>query len=117
MSIKIALLKSGEQVIADIKELVSDDGKPISFVFSNPHLVKLIDQDNFDDDLNFSGDIKYGVYFSPWIPLSAEKDIAVGFDWVVTIVEPSKEIKTSYGERVYGKANSDSVVDKQFTDN
>lgn len=112
MSIKIALLKSGEQVIADIKELVSDEGNPISFVFSNPYLVRLVDQENFNDDLNFSGDIKYGVSFSPWMPLSAEKDIAIGFDWVVTIVEPDQEIKKSYGERVYGKTNTDSVSDE-----
>jgi hypothetical protein len=112
MSIKIALLKSGEQIIADIKELVSDEEKPISFVFSNPHLVKLVDSENFHDDLNFSDGIKYGVSFSPWLPLSGERDIAVGFDWVVTIVEPEQEIKNSYGERIYGKADSNSTADE-----
>ncbi len=112
MSIKIALLKSGEQIIADIKELVSDEEKPISFVFSDPYLVKLIDTENFHDDLNIVEDIKYGVSFSPWLPLSRERDIAVGFDWVVTIVEPDQEIKNSYGKRIYGKTNSDSTTDQ-----
>ena len=32
MSIKLALLKSGEEVIADIKEIVSEDEKVVSFL-------------------------------------------------------------------------------------
>ena len=35
MSIKVALLKSGESVIADIKELVSDDNV-CGYLFENP---------------------------------------------------------------------------------
>lgn len=101
MSIKLALLKSGEEVIADIKELVSDDDKLISLVFTNPYLVKLIEQEVFEEEFQ-SEDVKYAVTFSPWIPFSAEKDIAVGMDWVVTIVEPTNEIKKSYEERMNG---------------
>ena len=42
MSIKLALLKSGEEVIADIKEIISEDEKVISFLFCNPYTVKLL---------------------------------------------------------------------------
>ena len=40
MSIKIALLKSGESVIADIKELISDE-KICGYLFKNPYIVDL----------------------------------------------------------------------------
>ena len=39
MSVKLAILQDREQVIAEIKELV-DDGKPVGFLFSNPHCVR-----------------------------------------------------------------------------
>jgi hypothetical protein len=42
MSIKLALLKSGEEVIADIKEIVNEEEKIVSLLFSNPYVVKLI---------------------------------------------------------------------------
>ena len=43
MTVKLAILKSGEDVIADIKEVISkDDNKILSFVFKDPYAVKLI---------------------------------------------------------------------------
>ncbi len=102
MSIKLALLKSGEEVIADIKELVSEEEQLISLVFTNPYVVKLVEQDLMGEEFP-TEDVKYAVTFSPWIPFSAEKDIAVGMDWVVTIVEPTNEIKKSYEDRMNGK--------------
>ena len=38
MAIKLAVLQDHEQVIAEIKELV-DDGKPIGYLFKNPHRI------------------------------------------------------------------------------
>ena len=35
MSIKIALLKSGEQVVSDIKELMSEE-KPVGYLLKDP---------------------------------------------------------------------------------
>ena len=42
MSIKVALLKSGESVIADIKELVSDDNV-CGYLFENPNIINCIE--------------------------------------------------------------------------
>ena len=44
MSIKLALLKSGEQIIADIRELVDQDqnDKVVSLLFSNPYVARLL---------------------------------------------------------------------------
>ena len=42
MSIKLALLKSGEEVIADIKEFRDPDDNLVSYLFENPHFVFVI---------------------------------------------------------------------------
>ena len=43
MSIKLVLLKSNEEVIADVKELVDENDKPIFIVLENPYCCKLIE--------------------------------------------------------------------------
>ena len=85
MAVKLAVLKSGEDVVADIKELVDDDGNTVSLVFQNPVVVKLVTPQTL---LEGENENEYKVAFIPWIPLSEENTIAVQKDWVVTIVEP-----------------------------
>ena len=41
MTVKILLLKSGEDVIADVKEMVSPDKKVIGYFLSKPCIIKL----------------------------------------------------------------------------
>ena len=101
MSIKLALLKSGEEVIADIKEIVNEDEKVISFLFTNPCAVKLIVPQVLSEEIETS----YNVSFRSWMPLSSETDIAVSTDWVVSIVEPIEMVKKSYEEKMNGRRN------------
>jgi hypothetical protein len=98
MSIKLALLKSGETVISDAKELISDE-KVCGFLFTNPHKVEtrrtvLLVEENE----NPSGDLE--VSLSPWIVLTKDTQIPVPPDWIVTIVEPIDTIKQMYEEKV-----------------
>ena len=59
MSVKLALLKSGETLISDMKEVVADvnQDKPTAFLFENPHLV--------DTKKKEGG--KFDVILSPWL--------------------------------------------------
>ena len=41
MSIKILLLKSGEDLIADVQEMVSQDDNVIGYLLTKPCVVKL----------------------------------------------------------------------------
>ena len=95
MSVKIVILKSLEDVIADVKEMISVD-KVIGYVLENPYVVSL----------NAEGD-KVGFY--PYAPLSKDTSIPIPCDWVVSVVEPRDEIKNSYLEKINAKSeNSDS---------
>ena len=100
MSIKLAVLKSGEQVIADAKELVSEE-KVRGYLFTRPHKVVstqplLLTEEQQDDN-------SLEVTLSPWIILSADKEVVVPTDWVVTVVEPLESVVKMYEEKVNGQ--------------
>tara|TARA_B100000427_G_C15351721_1_gene525782 strand:+ start:312 stop:665 length:354 start_codon:yes stop_codon:yes gene_type:complete len=112
MSIKLALLKSGESLIADTKELISNE-KICGYLFSNPHVVehreKIVLNEN-ENDLD-GGDLE--VSLTPWIIFSKDDKIPVSPDWLVTIVEPVKELKDLYEEKLNGESNQVSDSNKQ----
>ena len=100
MSIKLAVLKSGEQVIADAKELVSEE-KVRGYLFTRPHKVistqpMLLTEEQQDDR-------SVEVTLSPWIILSADNEVVVPTDWVVTVVEPLESVVKMYEEKVNGQ--------------
>ena len=102
MSIKLAVLKSGEQVIADAKELVSEE-KVRGYLFTRPHKVVstpplLLTEEQQDDN-------SLEVTLSPWIILSADKEVVVPTDWVVTVVEPLESVVKMYKEKTDGKSD------------
>ena len=91
MTIKILLLKSGEDVIADVKEMESSDEKVIGYFLKKPCIVKLIPK-------NKKGETSISMY--PWMPLAKEKEIPLPTDWVVTMVTPIKKVEQMYTEDV-----------------
>ena len=101
MSIKVAVLSSTEQIIAEVKELMSD-GNPVGYLFTNPH--KVVTNASFLREEEKSTSIE--VSLSPWILLSAEKQIAVPHNYVVTVVEPIDSVKEMYLEKINGSESS-----------
>jgi hypothetical protein len=113
MSIKLALLKSGETVISDAKELISNE-KVCGYLFANPHIVDFRKSLLLVEDAKDSEDIKKGdleIMLSPWIVLSSDKQIPVPPDWIVTIVEPIQEIKEMYQEKVNAEEGQVSIIE------
>lgn len=105
MSIKLALLKSGEEVIANIRELIDTDEKVVSFMFTKPYVVKLLTPQVLIEEKEKTPEREYSVSFYPWMPLSLDTDIPVSTDWVVSIVEPVEMVKKSYEEKMNGRGN------------
>ena len=97
MAIKLAILQGKEQIIAEIKELV-DDGNPVGYIFANPHCVyadkQYLAEENEDRSVQIT--------LSPWILLTADKEILVPKHQVITIVEPIDSVKEMYSEKVNG---------------
>ena len=115
MTIKIALLKSQQHVIADFKEIMSGD-EPVAYLFKDPHLV---DFNKFSLSKEEDNQTSIEVSLSPWILGSADKEIPVPINQVVALVEPLESIKTMYLEKINvkrnqnGKGNQVNSVDQQ----
>mgnify|MGYP000235132443 CR=1 FL=1 len=109
MSVKLVMLKSGEDILADVKEIKSNEDV-IGYYFNDPLIVKIFESDE-PTVLNEEGSItKYSstidVTFYPWMPLSKDTKIPCSADWVVTIVEPIDKLKIQYQEQLNGKGES-----------
>ena len=98
MSIKLTLLKYGEMLISDAQELVSDDKQvaPYAYLLEEPHLVKTREKTFLTEEEKTKGDFGIDVILTPWIILSADKQIVLPTDWVVTIVEPLPSVTQMY---------------------
>jgi len=115
MSIKIALLKSNEEIIADVKEFISEEeNKLVTYCFKDPYIIKVRDT-YYDDDDNYEEDEDgfvernkfYSVVLAPWIILSKNKDFLVNPDWVVTLYDPDDDVEQAYLEELDGRSRND----------
>jgi len=111
MSIKLAILKSGETIISDAKELISDE-KPCGYVFENPHKVITERTIFLTENEKSDADAKIEVSLTPWIILTKDKNILVPLDWVVTLVEPIDTITELYEEKVNGENDQVSFTEE-----
>ena len=117
MTIKFIVLKSGEQLISDIKEMAvgeEDDQKVVGYFLHRPCIVKMknpgvIDQEKSKTKAGFE------VTLIPWLSLTQDEVIPIPSDWLVTMVEPVPQLTQMYTEDVlnYGKDNQSDSSDEQ----
>ena len=98
MSIKVAVLQSGEQIIAEMKEIVSED-KRIAYLFHQPQKVVLNNQIVLSESNDKSS---VEVTLAKWILISDEDAVPVSVNQVVTLVDPVASIKKMYEEKING---------------
>ena len=103
MTIKVLVLKSGEDVIADVQEMMSSENQVMGYFLTKPCVVKLQAKETNTD---------VSVRMHPWMPIARETMIPVSADWVVTMVTPVEKIQEMYENQVLndGKEN-DSTTD------
>ena len=115
MSVKLVMLKSGEDLIADVQEIKSSD-EVIGYYFDDPLIVRISESEEptiLNEENSFTQySSKIDVAFYPWIPLAKDVRVPCSADWVVTIVEPIEKLKTQYQERVNGrnKGNQSPII-------
>jgi len=123
MTIKLILLKSGEDIISDVSEMgigEGDDRRVIGYFLDKPCVVKMRNPNLLDQDENSA--IKksgFEVSLFPWMPLSKQETISIPADWLVTMVDPVDKLKEMYVEDIvnYGKTNEDPGTDEQLDSN
>ena len=115
MSIKIALLKSGESVIADIKELLHEE-QVCGYLFKSPYVVNFAPSHEFLQEGTIFQE-ETNISFSPWIPFTMDEEIPVRYDWLVTVVTPVKQIQELYEELINGQNDQPDSTNEQRTIN
>ena len=112
MTIKLCLLKSGEDIITDLTEMRTQEGpegRGIGYFFENPCVVQMKNPQAQSSDGN-TKKAGFEVSLFPWLPLTAETKIPITADWLITMVEPTAKLKEMYIEDVLsGPDNKDSV--------
>ena len=114
MTVKLAILKSGEDIVADIKEMVvgeGDSSRVVGYVLTKPVSVSLNRKEIIIDDEEESFEVR----LIPWCPLTKSEKIPITADWVVTIVDPIDKITAMYKKEVLGDADQ-SVDSNEQTD-
>lgn len=97
MTVKLALLQSGESIIADIEETSEN------YFFDRPKRVShTVPMFTPDEEVNQNS---VEVTLSPWILLSKESKISVPKTWVVTMVEPIDSLIEMYERDLNGSSN------------
>ena len=105
MSIKLTLLKTGEQLISDMKELVAEgQDQAHAYLLDNPHTVQINEKQFITEDEKDIGGGDYGINVAllPWIILSKDKKMMIPVDSVLTVVEPLESVTQLYLDKVDG---------------
>lgn len=102
MTIKLAVLKSGENIISDIKEAYYEN-ELVCYIFDKPCLVeingsyRIVGEDN-----------KFSITLKTWPIFSEDSSIEMAKDWIVTLVNPTTELKEMYQNQVLGDNQNES---------
>ena len=91
MTIKVLVLKSGEDVIADVQEMMSSENQVMGYFLNKPCVVKIQTKGDSQD---------VSVRMHTWVPFAREKMIPLSTDWVVTMVTPVESIQEMYEKQV-----------------
>jgi len=121
MTVKLTLLKSGEEVISDMKEMTVEnpeggDPKVIGYLLQYPCRVKL-----WGNDVDTAGAtaLPLKMRLLPWMPLSKDDSVPVVADWVISIMEPVDKLREMYQtvlERYESRQLADSGVSESTED-
>jgi len=97
------LLRSGEDVISDAKEILDNEQKGIvAYHLSNPFVMQLQAEVEEPDELPVEGEeapapkTKYSVRYTHWAPLAKQRSFIIPADWLVTIYDPHDNIMRDY---------------------
>ena len=101
MSIKLTLLKTGEQLISDMKELSTEgEDLPHAYLLENPHTVDINEKEFVTKEEKEKGDYGINVSLLPWIILSKDKKMIIPVDSVLTVVEPLDSVTKLYLDKL-----------------
>jgi hypothetical protein len=112
MSVKLAVLKSGENIISDIKEGFLEE-KLVCYILEKPCTVsvngtyRILEDEDENETTNGS---RVSISLNSWPSLSKDTTVELVPDWIVTIVEPNDQLKKMYETQVLGIEQNDETI-------
>ena len=95
MAVKLMLLKTGETLITDAKEVVQEE-QVRGYLFTKPHYVKTQEKNVLMESDTGKSNYELDVLLSPWMILSSDTSFVITADTVSTICEPIPSVKEMY---------------------
>jgi hypothetical protein len=105
MTVKLVLLKSGENIVSDVKEGFYEE-KLVCYILERPCKVFVNGTYKILDDETDDGN-RVSISLHSWPQLSKDTTIEIVPEWIVTIVEPKDELKKMYQTQVLGIKEDD----------
>jgi len=118
MTIKLLLLKSGEDIIADVTEMAvgeEEERTIVGYFLDKPCVIRMRDP-NLIEEQGPKKQSGFQVSLFPWIPLSKETRIPVPADWLITMVEPAYKLKEMYVKDIVKNGNQSDSTDDNSAD-
>ena len=118
MTVKVMLLKSGEDVISDAQEVKDKETNSIiAYFLKNPYVMQLsttpideLDEDELGSEENSK--VKIQVSYTHWAPLAKQREFYIPADWVVTLYDPHDNINNDY----VAKHTPEQITDQTTTE-
>ena len=117
MTIKLVLLKSGEDIIADVTEMAvgeEEEKSIVGYFLDRPCVIRMRDP-NLLEENGSKKQSGFQVSLFPWIPLSKDTRIPVPADWLITMVEPAYKLKEMYVEDIVKNGKQSDSTDNDTT--
>ena len=118
MTIKLVLLKSGEDIIADGTEMAvgeEEEKSIVGYFLDRPCVIRMRDP-NLLEENGSKKQSGFQVSLFPWIPLSKDTRIPVPADWLITMVEPAYKLKEMYIEDIVKNGDQSDSTDDNSAD-
>ena len=105
MSVKLTLLKSGETIISDVKELVYDTSESsekevYGYLLKQPKKVNMSSPVFLTEETTEESSVQ--VSLTSWCLITKDTEFAIPSDLIVTIMEPVDRLTKMYEESLNG---------------
>ena len=108
MSIKLLLLRSGEEIITEVREMVDPDTKePMGYHLHKPFVLEIVSSE--DSGIVLNREKGYQLHWFPWAPLSKDRDFFLPSGHVLTAYDPLDAIAHQYADAI-----QEEVYEKNF---
>ena len=104
MAVSILTLKTGDRVIAELKEIFDEEGdnkKGICLLMEEPYILNL--EGGNPQYLTEEYGMEYQIKFSKWNPYSSDWQFKLPYDSVMTISNPEPGLQTAYENKIQEK--------------